>query len=142
MCEQNASIELSYKDISLRLHTKDEYYLFFTQINQRLLPNISTITPEFFRQLLQGEKRCLTLLDSRNYYFPKMFLKHSMLNRVNIYKICNSDPIIDMYIPSNCMDLEYMIKVLATLDLGKLLEIDMYLREFYKSFPECYYLTK
>ena len=138
---EKEEIELSYKDINLRLHTKDEFFMFFHDLNQRLLPNISYITAEYFRQLLKGEKKCLTLLDSRDYYFPKAFFNHSLLSVDNLYKQCADNLFISQYLPNNCTDTHYMVKLLATLNIGKLIEIDKQICEEMKGQPEYIYLN-
>jgi hypothetical protein len=132
--------ELSYKDINLRLHTKEEFYMFFTHVNQRLLPTISSTSAEYFRHLLTGEKKCLKLLDSRDYYFPKPFMKHELLNASSLYKICSSSTEIINYLPIGCRDSDYMIKLLATLDPNKLIEIDDKIKQEVKHLTAYIYL--
>lgn len=122
---ENPSIEVSYRDISLRLHSKEDYYMFFTHINQRLLPDINYVTPEYLRQLFTGEKRALRLLDVKDYYFPKLFFKQDGLNPSNLYKICSSNDAIRAFTPNSCKDVTFMIKLLATLEFDKIREIDL-----------------
>jgi hypothetical protein len=134
-------VEMSYRDISLRLHTKDEFYMFFYHINQRLLPKISSLNAENFRQLLTGEKKALRLLDSRDYYFPKAFFTHELLSVNNLCRLCTNNYEISKFIFSGCDDPEYFVKLLATFDRNKLIEIDYLIRSSFKDKESYIYLN-
>ncbi|CAG9335746.1 unnamed protein product [Blepharisma stoltei] len=127
---ENQPIDVSYKDISLRLHTKEDYYQFFNHINQRLLPEINNVNQDYLRQLFTGEKRALRLLDAKDYYFPKTFYKQDPLSPPSLYKMCIASEAISVFLPNQCKDVNFMIKLLATLDYDKVREIDLSIQRF------------
>ena len=76
---------MSQKDISQRLHTKDDYYYFFVHINQRLLPNINHMDEDTFLRYFSGETRALRLLDSIEYNFSEAALNDVKLSVDALY---------------------------------------------------------
>ncbi|OMJ83212.1 hypothetical protein SteCoe_15929 [Stentor coeruleus] len=122
------SICVTVKDINSRFRSKEDFYIFFKLINQRLLPSIKFTTNEYFYQVLSGDKKLVPILDSRNYYFPRNYLKHSLLAPENLQIVINNYPLINQYVPNDCKEQEYLIKILSTFNINKLKEIDEEIR--------------
>jgi len=122
----SGGVELSSKDIESRFQSKKNFYLFFTQINQRYLPDIKTIPPEYLTQLLTGQKRALRLLDVRSYYFPESFYRHYLLQPTQLETTCCD---FEKFLPSPCTDQQYMVNLLATLDYPAIKKIDCIVTE-------------
>ena len=131
------NIEISYKDLALRLRTKEDFYLFFTELNQRLVPSLDTVTPEYFQQVLTGQKEALRLLDTREYYFPEWLLEqeHS-LSAESLYAYCMKSAMLKRFAPKGCRDQVFMLRLLASLDYGYLMRIDASIKQNKKNAPE------
>lgn len=115
---------LSAKDIGVRLPRKEDYYYFFSVVHQRLIPDINVCTTLHLRQFLSGELRLLKLLDTRTYYFPIIFREDPALSVANLGRMCAEHDILKQYVPRDCKDWDFLVKVIATLDVSLLVDID------------------
>ena len=131
------NIEISYKDLALRLRTREDFYLFFTELNQRLMPALDSVTPEYFQQLLTGQKEALRLLDTREYYFPEWMLEQEKsLSAECLYSYCMKNAVLRKFVPKGCRDQGFLLRILASLDYGYLLRLDTNIKQTKKSAPE------
>ena len=131
------NIEISYKDLALRLRTREDFYLFFTELNQRLMPSLETVTPEYFQQVLTGQKEALRLLDVREYYFPEWILEQEKcLSAENLYGFCMKNAVLRKFVPKGCKDQLFLLRILASLDYGYLARLDASIKQSKKAAPE------
>jgi hypothetical protein len=120
---------LSAKDIGVRLPTKDAYYFFFSVVHQRLMPDINACTISHLRQFLSGELKLLKLLDTRSYYFPVALRDDPLISTQSLTKLCAEHLVLRDYVPRDCKDWDFVVKVMATLDCSLLADLDNQLFE-------------
>lgn len=131
------NIEISYKDLALRLRTREDFYLFFTELNQRLMPSLEAVTPEYFQQVLTGQKEALRLLDTREYYFPEWLLEQEKcLSAESLYGYCMKNAVLRKFVPKGCKDQSFLLRLLASMDYGYLARIDAGIKQNKKNAPE------
>jgi len=118
------SFPLSARDIGVRLPSKEDYYFFFSIVHQRLFPDINLCTTLHIRQFLSGELKLLKLLDVRYYYFPVVFRDDPLLSLQNLNRIVSDHEFLLHYVPRDCKDWDFIVKVMATLDVSLLVDLD------------------
>lgn len=125
-------IFINKRDLKLRLPKREHLREFFCWISkrysdQRLLP--STASKRYLLELLSGEKKAIKLITARDYYFPKRYYKHALLSCKYLNKLCMDHPVISQYLPPNCKDVRFLIRLIASIEYQILIDIDITIKQ-------------
>jgi hypothetical protein len=125
-------IFINKRDLKLRLPKRDHLREFFWWISkmyldQRLLP--TTASKRYLLELLSGEKKAIKLITARDYFFPKRYYKHPLLSNKYLSKICTEHPVISQYLPLNCKDVRFIIRLIASIEYQILVDIDITIKQ-------------
>ena len=80
-------------------------------------------------ELLSGDKKTIKLTAARDYYFPRRYLKHTLLSCKYLNKLCSEHAVITQYLPFNCKDVKFMIRLIASIDYQILIDIDLAIKQ-------------
>lgn len=105
-------------------------YEYYSHLYQILLPDFNFCSQLFIRQIENKDKKVIRFTEARDFYLP---LERSGTENRELYLYCMEHPVLKEYIPDDVMpDRAFLLKIMATLDLGRLLEINKeLLREKY-----------
>lgn len=116
-------------------HTSENLLLFkiyeyYSHLFQILLPEFNFCSQLFIRQIESKDKKVLRLAEARDFYLP---LDKKGTETSELYSYCMGHPVLKEYMPEDLLpDRAFILKIMATLDLGRLLELNKeHLRERY-----------
>lgn len=105
---------------TLRHLAPDELHNYLCYKCQILLPRFDTCPVEFLRQVIDKEKKVLPLYQTRHFYLTD----HAKTKARSLTEYCMENRVLRQYIPDGgVQDRDFLVRVLATLDLEGLIEI-------------------
>ena len=98
-------------------------YEYLAHRHQLLLPEYKSFTLEYLKKVEKGEKKVLKLSEAKDFCLPSVYFAPTKTS--DLYKHCLSKPSLKDYVYENKIpNRAYLIKIIATLELETLIELN------------------